>query len=273
MRPVSGKVRRARYAQLSWRVLWKATYQLEIMKKRHWWIAAFGLFCALIVVFVFNYNRIPGGETIVLRLRGKATVADRVAQFGPVARTRWQPHFQKKDVAYPPQKLLLVGLKREKRLQVYAANSGQSLKFIHSFPVLGLSGKLGPKLRYGDFQVPEGFYRITSFNPNSAFHLSVQVNYPNAFDKMQAKKEGRDALGGQIMIHGSNASIGCLAMGDEAAEDLFVLASQVGVENTEIILSPLDFRTSNAPVDARRPAWVKKLYAEIKAALMKLPSR
>ena len=72
------------------------------MKKRHWLIAACGIFCALIAVFALNYNRIPGGDIIVQKLRGKATVADRVAQFGPVVRTRWQPYFAKKGVAYPP---------------------------------------------------------------------------------------------------------------------------------------------------------------------------
>ena len=103
--------------------------------------------------------------------------------------------------------------------------------------------------------------------------MALRINFPNEFDRAQAKKDGRTELGGDIMIHGSNVSIGCLAMGDEVAEDLFVLAAKVGIENIEVILSPLDFRTSKLRDDATRPAWTRKLYAEIKAALVKLPTQ
>lgn len=145
------------------------------------------------------------------------------------------------------------------------------MKLIRTFPMLAASGKLGPKLRFGDLQVPEGFYRIDSLNPNSAFHLALHVSYPNEFDRAQAARENRGALGGQIMIHGSNGSIGCLAMGDEAAEDLFVLAAETGIENIEVILSPVDFRVRDAPQAAPRPAWIANLYSQIKAALIQLP--
>ena len=234
-------------------------------------IAVFGVFCALIAAFASFSDRFPGSEVLKQKMRGQATVSDRIAQFGPTARARWQPFFERKSVAYPPQKLVLVGLKREKQLQVYAANSGESLRLIRSFPILALSGKLGPKLRFGDLQVPEGFYRIESLNPNSAFHLSLRVNYPNGFDRARAETEKRTELGGDIMIHGSNASIGCLAMGDEGAEDLFILAAETGAQNIQVILSPLDFRTEKAPKNEKRPAWVADLYAKIAAELRKLP--
>src|SRR5690606_4961 len=99
------------------------------------------------------------------------------------------------------------------------------LRFVRALPVLAASGRVGPKLQYGDYQVPEGFYRIEALNPNSRFHLALRVNYPNAFDRAEAAREGRTHLGGDIMIHGSNASVGCLAMGDVVSEDLFVLAA------------------------------------------------
>jgi len=149
---------------------------LKQMKKRHWWIAAFGLFCAVLALGALNYDRIPGAEFMIQKIRGKATVADRIEQYGAVARARWRPYFERKGVAYPPQKLVLVGLKQEKRLEVYAPDSSQKMQLIRSFPVLGASGKLGPKLRFGDMQVPEGFYRIESLNPNSAFHLALRVS-------------------------------------------------------------------------------------------------
>ena len=242
-------------------------------KTRFGLLATFGFLCVLSAVWMVKTDRFPRDAPIVQRLRGQATVADRLSQFEAVAQTRWQPYFARKGVSYPPRKLLFVALKQEKQLQIYAANSKKPLTFIRSIPVQALSGKLGPKLRYGDFQVPEGFYRIESLNSNSAFHLALRINYPNEFDRAQAEKDGRTELGGDIMIHGSNVSIGCLAMGDEATEDLFVLAAKVGIENIEVLLSPLDFRTRKLPDDATRPAWTRKLLAEIEAALVKLPTR
>lgn len=247
--------------------------KMKGMKRRHWGIGLFGLCCLLVAVFAHAPDRFPGGTVMVQRLRGKATVTDRLSQFGPAAHTHWQPHFAKHGVAYPPQKLLLVGLKREKQLQVYAAAAGQPFHFIRALPIQGLSGKLGPKLSFGDLQVPEGFYRIESLNPNSAFQVALRVNYPNAFDRAQALKDGRTELGGDIMMHGSNASIGCLAMGDAVSEDLFVLATEVGIENIRVILSPVDFRVTDVPPNAKRPAWVTRLYGEIKVALRALPMK
>ena len=89
--------------------------------------------------------------------------------------------------------------------------------FVLADPILAASGVSGPK-REGDKQVPEGFYRIELLNPNSRYHLSLRVNYPNADDLERARQDGRalSTLGGDIMIHGGSASIGCLALGDPA---------------------------------------------------------
>ena len=138
--------------------------------------------------------------------------------------------------------------------------------------VLGASGRLGPKLAWGDLQVPEGLYRIEYLNPNSRYHLSLRIGYPNEFDLRQAALDARDDLGGDIMIHGAEDSIGCLAMGDEAAEDLFVLAADVAPENIDVILSPVDFRVRPLPPSDRpQPQWIDDLYTEIRRALAELP--
>lgn len=119
-------------------------------------------------------------------------------------------------------------------------------------------------------QVPEGFYAIESLNPNSAYHLSLRVSYPNAQDRLQAKAEGRTKLGGDIMIHGKALSAGCLAMGDEAAEELFVLAALTGIDRIRVILSPVDFRKTELPADLPPlPAWVSTLHASLKTELLK----
>src|SRR5262249_3522532 len=151
--------------------------------------------------------------------RPTITIADRVAEYGPSARARLVPYFAAAGVPYPPARFLLLGLKEERELQLYAAGPGQAFAFIRSFAVLGASGGLGPKLREGDRQVPEGVYRIVYLNPNSVAHLSLALDYPNPFDRMHADEEGRESatLGGDIMIHGGSDSIGCLAVGDEAA--------------------------------------------------------
>jgi hypothetical protein len=206
---------------------------------------------------------------------GDPAIAARVAQYGPSARARLGPFFTAAGVPYPPARFLLLGLKRERELQLYAAGPGQDLTFVRSFRILGASGELGPKLREGDRQVPEGVYRIVYLNPNSASHLSLAVSYPNAFDRIHAEEDGRDAaiLGGDIMIHGGSGSIGCLAIGDRAAEDLFVLAADAGWEQAVIVISPVDFRRGVLPPDYAPPMpWVDRLYAWLRSALAALPT-
>ncbi len=204
----------------------------------------------------------------------EATIGDRVAQYGPSARARLLPFFAAAGVLYPPSRFLLLGLKQERELQVYAAGPALPLAFIRSFAILGASGGLGPKLREGDRQVPEGVYAIVYLNPNSVAHLSLALGYPNEFDRAQAAEDGRyDAiLGGDIMIHGGSSSVGCLAIGDQAAEDLFVLAADAGLEDAVVVVSPVDFRRTELPADYGPPtAWAPQLYAWLRTKLATLP--
>ena len=202
---------------------------------------------------------------------GKKTVGDRVAECGPRARVRWTPHFSRAGVAYPPAQVTLVGLKAEKRLDVYASAADGDMRFIRSYPILAASGVSGPKLKRGDRQVPEGVYGIESLNPNSRFHLALRVDYPNAFDREMAAADGRSDLGSDIMIHGSDVSVGCLAMGDEAAEDLFVLAAETGIERVKVLLAPAAARSAWPAGDAL-PPWAPALYAALAAEIDRLPS-
>lgn len=201
-----------------------------------------------------------------------ATVEERIAQYGAAARARLQPAFAAARVAYPPQRVVLVGLKVERRLDVYAAGREEQIRYVRLYPIQAASGVIGPKLRAGDGQVPEGLYRISALNPDSRFHLSLRLDYPNLRDRRRAESEGRTHLGGDIMIHGDDVSIGCLAMGDRAAEELFVLAAETGIGNVRVVLSPIDFRRG-ALSQLRGPVrpWVPELYDEIRAALAELP--
>lgn len=204
--------------------------------------------------------------------RGSHTIASRLAAHGAAARARLAPRFRRAGVAYPPAAVTLVGLKRERLLQVYAGPRRDALVHVADHAVLAASGGPGPKLREGDGQVPEGLYGIELLNPNSAFHLSLRVNYPNAFDRRRAAEDRRTRLGGDIMIHGNAVSIGCLALGDEVAEDLFVLAADTGLPRIAVILAPWDLRRDpHPPADRSLPAWAPGLYRDIAAALGRLP--
>ena len=118
--------------------------------------------------------------------------------------------------------LILVAYKDNDLLDVYAKNKTESTyKKIFSYEVCARSGKLGPKRKQGDLQVPEGFYHLDRFNPTSSYYLSLGINYPNLADKRKSKSPN---LGGDIFIHGSCVTIGCLPMTDNLIKEIYVLA-------------------------------------------------
>jgi len=209
---------------------------------------------------------------VIGRFTHTKTVAQRLEQFGPAARARWQPYFVRAKIPYAPARVTLIAIKAERRLEVYAADGAGRQHWIRSGRILAASGDPGPKLSEGDGQVPEGIYPIESLNPNSLFHVSLRVGYPNAFDRAQAAKEGRTNLGGDIMIHGDSVSIGCLAMGDEVAEDLFVLAADTGLPQLTLLITPVDFRQAKTvSAKVKLPEWTDALYADLKIHLAELP--
>lgn len=233
------------------------------------------LFGALAVALVLAWNfreRMGIAFSMVQQRLTKHTVEDRLQEFGGTARQRWTPHFKAAGASYPPKRVIFVALKEQRVFEVYAGDETRT-NFIRRYPILAASGVLGPKLREGDRQVPEGIYEIESLNPNSAFHVSLRVNYPNAFDRAQAAKEGRTNLGGDIMIHGKSTSIGCIAVGDAAAEDLFTVAADAGIKNVRVICSPVDFRQRrDLPRDMKPVLWTMELYQEIAMELAALPA-
>lgn len=166
-----------------------------------------------------------------------------IAAIGPQSRGHWAPLFRAAGLAYPPGDVVLLGFKRERRLEIWARGGAEdAFARVDAIPILAASGISGPKLRQGDLQVPEGLYRLIAFNPNSRFHLSMLVDYPNADDLAVAAADGRTELGGEIFIHGGAKSIGCLALGDAAIEHLFVLVADVGMEHVQVVLAPHDPR-------------------------------
>jgi len=197
------------------------------------------------------------------RLPGQWTVDDVLQDFGVYAGRKLSPYFARAKVPYPPREVIFVALKEEKKLELWAKGEG-AFHFIRDYDIQAASGVAGPKLRQGDRQVPEGVYRIAGLNPNSHYHLSMKINYPNEFDLRHADEEGRYDPGSDIFIHGKAASIGCLAMGDETIEELFVLTAQVGKENVKVVIAPHDPRRSPLEADIEGlPEWTPELYETI----------
>ncbi len=125
------------------------------------------------------------------------------------------------SVPWPPSQILLRAFKRESLLELWGAVSDGSFRRVHTWPICATSGVLGPKRRQGDGQVPEGVYRITVFNPYSSYHLSLGLDYPNASDRILSD---RNAPGGDIFIHGECVTIGCIPLGNEGIEEVYLAA-------------------------------------------------
>lgn len=115
--------------------------------------------------------------------------------------------------------IFLRAFKQERQVELWVKD-GDKFTLFDTYHIAGTSGELGPKLREGDRQIPEGFYFVTpdKMNPGSDFHLSFNIGYPNRYDK------AHERTGSFIMIHGSNVSIGCLAMTNSRIEEIYTLA-------------------------------------------------
>ncbi len=180
--------------------------------------------------------------------------------------------FSKAGVAYPPKEVALLAFKKEQHIQLWARNDKKSWHYIHTYPLTAFSGRLGPKLKERDGQIPEGIYRLTTFNPFSSMHLSMMINYPNHFDRLQASKDGRRNLGGNIYLHGKSLSVGCLAVGDKGIDQLFLLAHRVGLNHIQMIIAPNDLRRNKpATNNFAQPRWLPELYKQIETALNQFP--
>jgi len=124
---------------------------------------------------------------------------------------------------WPVKQLYIRSFKYNSELQVWVKNSNSdTFSHFKSYKICALAGTMGPKRMEGDYQVPEGFYYINEFNANSTYHLSLGLNYPNPSDKLLS-----DAMrpGGEIYIHGSCVTVGCIPLTDPMIEELYVLST------------------------------------------------
>lgn len=133
--------------------------------------------------------------------------------------------FEGEKVPYPPRAILLRAFKNEAQLELWAAGAaGATFTLIHTYGICATSGVLGPKRSFGDEQVPEGFYDLDWFNPQSNFLLSMHINYPNAADRILSS---RTNPGGDIFLHGNCVTIGCIPITDDGIKEVYWLAVEV----------------------------------------------
>lgn len=109
--------------------------------------------------------------------------------------------------------------KQSSQLELWIENDNR-FELFRTYDICTFSGNLGPKLRTGDLQSPEGFYFVNAgrMNPASQFHLSFNLGYPNAYDRHHGR------TGSALMVHGNCVSIGCYAMTDPSIEQIYALA-------------------------------------------------
>jgi murein L,D-transpeptidase YafK len=133
-----------------------------------------------------------------------------------------QKQFAAKGLKWPAKYLYIRSFKYDSQLEVWVKDEMKDpFRLFKSYRICALAGSLGPKRMEGDYQVPEGFYYINEFNPNSNFYLSLGINYPNVSDRILS-----DSLrpGSAIYIHGSCVTVGCIPITDQQIDELYILA-------------------------------------------------
>lgn len=150
--------------------------------------------------------------------------------------------FKLKGLDWPARYVYIRAFKYDSQLEVWVKNTvKEEYKLLKIYKICALAGSLGPKRFEGDYQVPEGFYYINEFNPNSNYYLSLGLNYPNPSDKIlsdQAKP------GGDIFIHGGCATVGCIPIRNDQIDELYIIAASAksaGLDYIPVHIFPINY--------------------------------
>jgi murein L,D-transpeptidase YafK len=141
--------------------------------------------------------------------------------------------FQEKRLPWPARYIYIRSFKYDSQIEVWVKQEvNEKFSLFKTYRVCAMAGSLGPKRMAGDYQVPEGFYYINEFNPKSQYYLSLGLNYPNSSDRILS-----DSLmpGGDIYIHGSCVTTGCIPINNEQIEELYILAAHAKSEGQDFI--------------------------------------
>ena len=225
---------------------------------RQWFIR-----CAMLAGLLLLSASPAYGQVLVSAVRpGEETrLANNLSGLVGEGEVRLRARFLARQLSYPPEHYVLIALKAERRLDLWAPASDGRPLLVHSYEILALSGGPGPKLREGDGQVPEGLYRVESLLPESQYHLGLKLNFPNDFDWARAREENRSEPGSDIFIHGGEFSTGCLAIGDPAVEELFALAVRSGIDRARVLARA-------RPATPANPPWLAALYEDLRITMM-----
>ena len=139
--------------------------------------------------------------------------------------------------------------KRERWLELWLSGAADNGRFrlFRNYEICNYSGTLGPKLKEGDRQAPEGFYRVaqSQLNPNSRHHLSFNLGFPNAYDRQLER------TGSALMVHGGCSSVGCYAIGDENVDEVYaVVEAALKAGQAAVDVHAFPFRLTNAAITA-----------------------
>lgn len=231
--------------------------------------ALFVLFTFMLMQCTPKPNSSIAPSEVVLSGAETRTVADVLRVCFAKTENRFAPALREAGLSFPPKNLSLLVFKEERILQVYTYAEGKNRPLV-TYPVLAMSGKRGPKQQEGDKQVPEGLYKVEYLNPNSQFHVSFKINYPNVRDVKRAQNAGIANPGTDIFIHGKEKSIGCVAIGDWAIEELFTLVALTGSEQVRVLIFPNDARSEGEFLPCEVcPKDIESLYAELLSELEK----
>lgn len=155
--------------------------------------------------------------------------------------------FKAKGLEWPAKYVYIRSFKYDSQLEVWVkGTAAAAYKLFKTYKVCALAGTLGPKRMQGDYQVPEGMYRINELNPNSQYHLSLGLNYPNASDRILS-----DSLhpGGDIYIHGSCVTTGCIPINNNQVEELYIIAAHAKDQGHDFIpvhIFPINFNNTRS---------------------------
>ena len=199
------------------------------------------LFAALALVAGCSLER---REQTSLRATQSSIPAETLAAMESIGTDRNQP-------------ILIRAFKKESEIEIWKRTRSGNYALMKTYPVCRWSGQLGPKLREGDRQVPEGFYTVTpgQMNPNSALWLSFNVGYPNAMERALGR------TGGDIMVHGTCSSRGCYAMTNEQMDEIYAVmreAFQGGQKSVQFQSYPFRMSVKNLAKfrnDPNMPFW------------------
>jgi murein L,D-transpeptidase YafK len=193
---------------------------------------------------------------------------DRIHTLFEKQETRLKIEFIADGLHWSTFQMHIRSFKQEAQLEVWVRNNSKDpFQLFKTYKVCALSGTLGPKRKEGDYQVPEGFYFINEFRPNSNYHLALGLNYPNAADKKWS-----DSLhpGNEIYIHGGCITVGCIPIQNHQIEELYVLA-RTAFKNKQAFIPvhifPMRYNGEKADKTIRKFAEYTPGYDKLSASL------